>query len=362
MNQQTPMNKKHQANNNNYNMNNTATKNNSNAFGFAFKKRKATTTHFASTARGGQPPQQNSLLLNNNEITNHHHHHHHQMQMMMMMNDQLQQQQQHNKHHAIGSNIVRVANKRSQQHQGNNDAGPIIHQNLGVPERFHEELSIDVNEDERMLELLNIIIKAECAKAEINFGNVEENRFLYDIIHEVLHEFYLRTENALIEEEFAFDEGPNEIQKRIDEKKDSLRTLHKELFTESKQWDEMLEACATQTKEEEEQKQILEEEVRRQDEFSKQTERRGTLASACLETHRALALQAEGAAAIVQGCEALCIRAENACKIFTDAIAKNDFKNLPDVDNPHNLLQNLIGAYSNTIDNNNQANDGNNNA
>ena len=181
----------------------------------------------------------------------------------------------------------------------------------------------------------------------MNFGSSAEHIFLSDIIELVMKEFCVKVEEALIDDEILFDEGPHQIKQKIEEKKDSLRKLREELYNESKRWDDMLESTSKPTQDEEA-KALLQQELKRHDEVLKTTQHRGTLASACLETHRALALQAEGAAAIVQGAEALCVRAENACKIFADAIAKNDFKSLPNMDNPHGLLQSLIGAYKET--------------
>ena len=121
----------------------------------------------------------------------------------------------------------------------------------------------------------------------------------------------------MIDDEILFDEGPHQIKQKIEEKKDSLRKLREELYNESKRWDDMLESTSKPTQDEEV-KALLQQELKRHDEVLKTTQHRGTLASACLETHRALALQAEGAAAIVQGAEAL-LRELRTRKIFMDA-------------------------------------------
>ena len=248
-----------------------------------------------------------------------------------------------------GVDMEYINNNNNHHHQVALSVGNAggIHQKLGNPERFHEALRNDVKEDERMSELITAITDAEVNKARLNFGSSAEHIFLSDIIELVMKEFCVKVEEALIDDEILFDEGPHQIKQKIEEKKDSLRKLREELYNESKRWDDMLESTSKPTQDEEA-KALLQQELKRHDEVLKTTQHRGTLASACLETHRALALQAEGAAAIVQGAEALCVRAENACKIFADAIAKNDFKSLPNMDNPHGLLQSLIGAYKET--------------
>ena len=252
--------------------------------------------------------------------------------------------------YGINNNSMVMNNRHHQQQQ--QLAQPVgnaggIHQKLGNPERFHEALRNDVTEDERMSDLIAAITDAEINKARLNFGSSAEHVFLSDIIETVMKEFCVQVEEALVDDKIFFDEGPHQIKQKIEQKKDSLRKLREELYNESKRWDDMIESTSKSTQDEEA-KALLQQELKRHDEVLKTTQHRGTLASSCLETHRALALQAEGAAAIVQGAEALCARAENACKIFADALAKNDFKSLPNVDNPHGLLQSLIGAYKET--------------
>ena len=251
--------------------------------------------------------------------------------------------------YGINNNSMVMNNRHHQQQQLAQPVGNAggIHQKLGNPERFHEALRNDVTEDERMSDLIAAITDAEINKARLNFGSSAEHVFLSDIIETVMKEFCVQVEEALVDDKIFFDEGPHQIKQKIEQKKDSLMKLREELYNESKRWDDMIESTSKSTQDEEA-KALLQQELKRHDEVLKTTQHRGTLASSCLETHRALALQAEGAAAIVQGAEALCVRAENACKIFADALAKNDFKSLPNVDNPHGLLQSLIGAYKET--------------
>ena len=251
--------------------------------------------------------------------------------------------------YGINNNSMVMNNRHHQQQQLAQPVGNAggIHQKLGNPERFHEALRNDVTEDERMSDLIAAITDAEINKARLNFGSSAEHVFLSDIIETVMKEFCVQVEEALVDDKIFFDEGPHQIKQKIEQKKDSLRKLREELYNESKRWDDMIESTSKSTQDEEA-KALLQQELKRHDEVLKTTQHRGTLASSCLETHRALALQAEGAAAIVQGAEALCVRAENACEIFADALAKNDFKSLPNVDNPHGLLQSLIGAYKET--------------
>ena len=66
------------------------------------------------------------------------------------------------------------------------------------------------------------------------------------------------------------------------------------------------------------------------------------LAKAVEEAERKLAMQREGLSALVEGVEALCTRAERAAEVFSKAIAENDFKGLPHVNSPQNLVKNLV--------------------
>ena len=56
------------------------------------------------------------------------------------------------------------------------------------------------------------------------------------------------------------------------------------------------------------------------------------------------AMQAEGLNAMVEGVEALCVRAERAAAVFGKAIAEHDFRGLPHVDSPQNLLKSLVAS------------------
>jgi hypothetical protein len=47
---------------------------------------------------------------------------------------------------------------------------------------------------------------------------------------------------------------------------------------------------------------------------------------------------------MVEGVEALCVRAERAAAVFGKAIAEHDFRGLPHVDSPQNLLKSLVAS------------------
>ena len=60
------------------------------------------------------------------------------------------------------------------------------------------------------------------------------------------------------------------------------------------------------------------------------------------EAKRRLEMQAEGLNAMVEGTEALCVRAERAAAVFSAALAEHDYRGLPHVHSPANLVKNLI--------------------
>ena len=70
----------------------------------------------------------------------------------------------------------------------------------------------------------------------------------------------------------------------------------------------------------------------------------GAVALSGEEAKRKLAMQAEGLNAMVEGVEALCVRAERAAAVFGKAIAEHDFRGLPHVDSPQNLLKSLVAS------------------
>ena len=68
----------------------------------------------------------------------------------------------------------------------------------------------------------------------------------------------------------------------------------------------------------------------------------GAVAEVVDEAHRKLAMQAVGLNSLMEGVEALCVRAERACEVFSKALYDNDFKGLPHVDSPQALLKSLV--------------------
>ena len=70
----------------------------------------------------------------------------------------------------------------------------------------------------------------------------------------------------------------------------------------------------------------------------------GHLREAVEEAKRKLGMQAEGLTALCDGVEALCVRAERACEVFSAALAENDFKGLPHVNSPQNLIKSLVAS------------------
>ena len=62
------------------------------------------------------------------------------------------------------------------------------------------------------------------------------------------------------------------------------------------------------------------------------------------EAKRRLAMQAEGLNAMVEGVEALCVRAERAAEVFSKALAEHDFRGLPHVDSPQNLIKSMVAS------------------
>ena len=70
----------------------------------------------------------------------------------------------------------------------------------------------------------------------------------------------------------------------------------------------------------------------------------GEVALSVEEAKRRLAMQAEGLNAMVEGVEALCVRAERAAEVFSKALAEHDFRGLPHVDSPQNLIKSMVAS------------------
>ena len=219
---------------------------------------------------------------------------------------------------------------------------------LGVHERVPEDLP----EEERMQMLIEEICELEC--------KVERERLIKDFgpndgaamasaLERAVSEFQLKVEELVVRGDVQFDVSTTALREMRDAKEEAMRAVASQLEDEAAQW-RALQAQAEGAN------GSAEDLVTRADAVEAAESVRRTLASemggaglapgavatSVEEAKRRLEMQAEGLNAMVEGTEALCVRAERAAAVFSAALAEHDYRGLPHVHSPANLVKNLI--------------------
>jgi len=219
---------------------------------------------------------------------------------------------------------------------------------LGVHERVPEDLP----EEERMQMLIEEICELEC--------KVERERLIKDFgpndgaamasaLERACSEFQLKVEELVVRGDVQFDVSTTALREMRDAKEEAMRAVASQLEDEAAQW-RALQAQAEGAN------GSAEDLVTRADAVEAAESVRRTLASemggaglapgavatSVEEAKRRLEMQAEGLNAMVEGTEALCVRAERAAAVFSAALAEHDYRGLPHVHSPANLVKNLI--------------------
>ena len=226
---------------------------------------------------------------------------------------------------------------------------------LGVHERVPEDLP----EEERMQMLIEEICELEC--------KVERERLIKDFgpsdgaaaasaLERACSEFQLKVEELVVRGDVQFDVSTTALREMRDAKEEAMRAVASQLEDEAAQWralqaqaqggpgssENASEAAAAETK----RADVVEaaEAVRRTlaSEMGGAGLAPGAVATSVEEAKRRLEMQAEGLNAMVEGTEALCVRAERAAAVFSAALAEHDYRALPHVHSPANLVKSLI--------------------
>ena len=194
-------------------------------------------------------------------------------------------------------------------------------------------------ERERLVEELGPEAGAEAAKS----------------LEDALSEFQLKVEEMIVRGEIKFANDSDAGADLKDAKHEAMAAVLSQLEDEKAQWDALeQEALAGASADDEASMEQMRKDVEEVNkavealiaaELAAENGEGGTaeeLAKAVEEAERKLAMQQEGLSALVEGVEALCTRAERAAEVFSKAIAENDFKGLPHVNSPQNLVKNLV--------------------
>ena len=168
-------------------------------------------------------------------------------------------------------------------------------------------------------------------------------------------EFQLKVEELVVRGDVQFDVSTTALREMRDAKEEAMRAVASQLEDEAAQW-RALQAQAQGSGSSENASEAAAAEAKRADVAEAAEAVRRTLASemggaglapgavatSVEEAKRRLEMQAEGLNAMVEGTEALCVRAERAAAVFSAALAEHDYRGLPHVHSPANLVKNLI--------------------
>ena len=222
---------------------------------------------------------------------------------------------------------------------------------------IHEQIPDDLPEEERMQMLIEEIcereLRVERERLVKDFG-VTDGGAMASALEAAASEFQLKVEELVVRGDVQFDVSTTALREMRDAKEEAMRAVATQLEDESAQWTALESAAvhgADATREDVTAATRADaaeaaEAVRRA--LAAETSGSGVLepgqvALSVEEAKRRLEMQAEGLNAMVEGTEALCVRAERAAAVFAAALAAHDYRGLPHVNSPANLVKNLIG-------------------
>ena len=254
----------------------------------------------------------------------------------------------------------------------------------------HERIPQDLPEDERFQMLVSEICEAECMvereRLMREHGPAEGAR-MAKALEDALGEFQYRVEELIVRGELTFDQSGAALREMRDAKHDAMRAVATQLEDESAQWSALEQqsdlateggavattttavnadgvdgegnkgddALATMKRDAEEAMEAVRSMLAAEAAAAPTqggdiqpgqhvVAAPGEIAASVEEARRKMAMQAEGLGALVEGVEALCVRAERAAEVFSKALADNDFRGLPHVDSPQALLKTLVAS------------------
>ena len=223
---------------------------------------------------------------------------------------------------------------------------------------LHANIPEDLPESERLQMLIEEICELEMKRERdrlVEELGPEAGAEAAKSLEDALSEFQLKVEEMIVRGEIKFANDSDAGADLKDAKHEAMATVLSQLEDEKAQWDALeQDALAGASADDEASMEQMRKDVEEVNkavealiaaELAAENGEGGTaeeLAKAVEEAERKLAMQQEGLSALVEGVEALCTRAERAADVFSKAIAENDFKGLPHVNSPQNLVKNLV--------------------
>tara|TARA_B110000977_G_scaffold120597_1_gene155217 strand:- start:9915 stop:10829 length:915 start_codon:yes stop_codon:yes gene_type:complete len=222
---------------------------------------------------------------------------------------------------------------------------------------IHENIPDDLPEEERMQMLIEEICESECRvereRLVKDFG-LADGAAMASALEAAASEFQLKVEELVVRGDVQFDVSTTALREMRDAKEEAMRAVAMQLEDEQAQW-KALETAAvdgagpsadwvtgTARADAVEAAKAVRRALAAEVSGSGVLEP-GQVALSVEEAKRRLEMQAEGLNAMVEGTEALCVRAERAAAVFSAALAEHDYRGLPHVNSPENLVKNLIG-------------------
>ena len=244
---------------------------------------------------------------------------------------------------------------------------------------IHDKIPTDLPEDERFQMLIEEICEMQCKEEKARLiaeHGAELGTKIAKQLEGALSEFQLKVEEMVVRGDIKFGPGGDgdgdgdgdgigdALLDVRDAKEEAMTAVMTQLENELEQWNEIEKQVAEEgsgpSEAEEALAKVDAEEAMNAVKVLMEAEAAATAAGtagegeavvipghlreAVEEAKRKLGMQAEGLTALCDGVEALCVRAERACEVFSGALAENDFKGLPHVNSPHNLIKSLVAS------------------
>lgn len=211
---------------------------------------------------------------------------------------------------------------------------------------LHKSIPDTWPEVRRLRNLCQSLCKVEAENANGTFQGSQ--RYVTEAIYSVLNEFMFQVEQGLMNGEIGTGQRLDRMTEKVKQKKEQLQRIKTQFEAEEKEWEELLlqhqEALEGVEGTPEAMKKIRAVAA----EATKQVQD-SSCANALVETyqkaHRALELQADGLACMVNGVEELVSRAEKIGTTLVEELHNDVFQELPHINSPEHLIKSLTAAH-----------------
>lgn len=211
---------------------------------------------------------------------------------------------------------------------------------------LHKSIPDSWPEVRRFRSLCQSLCKVEAENASVTFQGSQ--RYVTEAVYSVLNEFMFQVEQGLMNGELGTGQRLDRMTEKVKQKKDHLQNIKKQFEIEEKEWEELLLQHQQTIKDAEGTPEAMKKMRAAAAEATKQVQDHSCvneLAETYQKAHRALELQADGLACMVNGVEELVSRAEKIGSTLVEELHNDVFQELPHINSPEHLIKSLTAAH-----------------